>query len=100
MKKFSTCLTLALLFTLVIIAAAFAADPVVVAVPAPPVSWFQSLLPWLSANQVIVGMLLIGILDFIFAINPEWKSNGALHGIYVLLQNRTGATPSTPPAAR
>lgn len=101
MKKFSTYLALPLCFILIIIATAFAVDvaPAIVAVSDPaaasvtPVSWFQSVLPWLSANQVIVGMLLIGILDFIFAINPEWKSNGALHALYVLLQKRT-----TPPA--
>ena len=103
MKKFSSYLALMLCFTLALAAICLAADPAaVVAVPAAPVateSWFMTVLPWLSANQVIVGMLLIGILDFIFAINPEWKSNGVLHVLYVLLQKRTATVDRPVPPA-
>ncbi len=63
-----------------------AADPAAVAV-VPAVTAAGSMtgiITWMQSNQVIVGGLLIAVLDFIFAINPAWKSNGALHFLYTV----------------
>ena len=77
---------------------AFGADAVApVATPAASTNFIGSALGWLTANQGIAGMLVIAIIDFILAINPAWKSNGALHFIYTLAQGKAGQ--QTTPAA-
>ena len=78
------------------VAASFGADAVAVA-PAVP-SGFQAVINWMIANQVIVGMLLVGILDFIFAINPAWQSNTAFHMVYLFAMKIAKKPTDTTPA--
>jgi len=75
-------------------AVCFGAEAVIPAVESSvaPVNAFTSAIAWMQGNQVIVGIFIAAILDFIFAINPEWKSNGALHFIYTLVTR--GKTPA------
>ncbi len=81
-----------MLFVLVMAGVAMAAE--VAAPVATPPSTFAAFMARMQNNQVVVGMLVAAILDFIFAINPEWKSNGALHFLYTVAKGK-----STPPAA-
>lgn len=84
--------------------AAFGADvtaPItvapIVAAPAATANYFQSAVAWMMGNQVVVGALIVAVFDFIFAINPQWKSNGALHFIYTAAQGKAGS--NQPPVA-
>lgn len=102
MKKLVFLFSLAIICT--VSALAFSADPpaVVAAVPsAAPANTFNDVIAWITLHQVIIGALLIGVLDFIFAINPAWKSNGAAHFFYVFAQKLSGksADAPTPPVA-
>jgi hypothetical protein len=82
---------------LITVAVSFGADATVVA-PA-TATGFQSVISWMVANQVIVGMLLIGVLDFIFAINPAWQSNNVAHMIYLFAMKIAKKDTSTTPTA-
>ena len=84
----------ALLLVLVVVAVAFGADatPVAQAAPVAAINSFQAFVSWMMNNQVIVGMLIAAILDFVFAINPDWKSNGALHMIYTMAKSKSNPT--------
>jgi hypothetical protein len=42
---------------------------------------------WLIAHQLVLGGFIIAILDFIFALKPDWESNGILHSIYIFIKN-------------
>lgn len=81
-------IALALIIVLTAIAAVAGTEPVAPSVAA--ASIFQSVITWMQANQVVVGLLIAAVLDFIFAINPEWKSNGALHFIYTIAKGKSG----------
>lgn len=97
MKKFVSMLALSLWFVLAAVGGIMAADAVAPVAAQPNV--FNDVLAWLVSHQVVIGMLLIGILDFIFSINPEWKSNSIGHLVYLFAQKLSGkpADP-TPPA--
>ena len=43
-------------------------------------------LSWITDHQEAVGAGLALILDYIFATNPKWKSNGALHFVQLCAQ--------------
>lgn len=94
--------TLKLLFAvlalcLFTVAASFGADAAVAAPVVP--SGFQSVVNWMMINQVIVGMLIVAIYDFICAINPAWANNGLMHAAYLfgmkLAKKPTDAPPAT-----
>jgi len=96
MKTMKKIFLFTLLAIITLVAVCFGADPVapVAAAPVvvpPAVNTFTSILSWLTANQGVAGMLVVAIIDFILAINPQWKSNGALHFIYTVAQKK--ATP-------
>ena len=42
------------------------------------------MIQFLMSHPAIIGGLLVAFLDFIFAINPMWSSNGILHAIYLI----------------
>ena len=72
------------LFMVLIPVVLMAADAVT-AVSAPDAALTLQTMPtWVVNNQVIIGALIVALLDFIFALNGKWKSNGALHWLYVL----------------
>lgn len=79
---------------LAFVSVCFGADavPVVVPIAAPSTNTFNNVLAWIVNHQVIIGGLLVGILDFIFSINPQWKSNSVGHLIYLFAQKLTGTT--------
>lgn len=41
---------------------------------------------WLMSHQVVLGGLVVGVLDFLFVLKPDWASNGLLHWLYLLGQ--------------
>lgn len=55
--------------------------------------FMQALISWVMAHQAIVSGLLVGILDFVFAIVPSWASNGVLHWIYLQVAKLAGKAP-------
>lgn len=77
---------------------ALGADAVVVAPVVTP-SGFQSVINWMMQNQVVVGMLLVGIYDFICAINPAWANNGLVHAAYLFAMRLAGKPTNTTPVA-
>src|ERR1035437_715823 len=86
-------IVLFVLCLLVVTAVCFGADvvvPVAPVVAVPVTSTFNNVLAWFLAHQVVLGALLIGILDFIFSINPQWKSNSVGHLFYLLAQKMSG----------
>jgi len=85
MKKIISLFTLMLVLFAVV---CFGAD--VAPVAAPATNTFNDVLAWFLAHQVVLGAMLIGILDFIFSINPQWKSNSVGHLIYLFAQKLTG----------
>lgn len=93
MKRFCSILSFSILLLLAFAAFAVGADPVPVtdasAAAAPSLSTFQSAVAWVTAHQAIIFMLIVAVLDFIFALNPKWESNGALHFLYVLAKGKT-----------
>jgi hypothetical protein len=42
----------------------------------------QSVIQFLVSHQVLEGAVVVGVLDFLFAMNKSWESNGVLHWIY------------------
>jgi hypothetical protein len=54
----------------------------------------QQVIQWVVGHQAIVGSLVVGILDFIFAIIPSIDSNGVLHFIYLQAKKLVGQAPS------
>ena len=97
MKSMFSALALVLFVLLALTVPAMAADTAATA-PAATVSTFQSIINWMTTNQVLVGALIVAVLDFIFAINPNWKANGILHFIYDAA-NAKKSTGTTPPSA-
>ena len=98
MKSIARSITATVITMIVMAAAVFAADAPATATTA-TTSTFQEIINWVTGNQVIVGGLIVAILDFIFAINPDWKTNGALHFIYTLAQGRAANSGNTNPPA-
>lgn len=78
-----------ILAALAVTSVCFGVDAVPVAVTS-SASTFNDVLTWLVNHQVVMGMFIIGIYDFICAINPQWKNNGAGHLIYLLGQKMSG----------
>lgn len=50
----------------------------------------QSVIDFMIQHSVVFAGLGVAILDFIFAIKSDWKSNGILHSIYVFFANMLG----------
>lgn len=50
----------------------------------------QSVIQFFQDNQIMFASAGILILDFIFAIKPQWKTSGILHWIYVTLGGKKG----------
>lgn len=57
----------------------------------------QDVINFIVAHQVVVVALVVGLLDFAFAVAPNLESNGVLHALYLWLKS-LGAK-KTPPAA-
>lgn len=93
MRKF---IVFAILMLVSVAAVAFGADVVAVAsAPVPAAAnTFNDVMVWIVGHQVVLGMLIVAILDFIFSINPEWKSNSILHMLYLFAQGRKETTPT------
>ncbi len=47
----------------------------------------QSVIDFIMAHTVVMAGVLVGVLDFIFAMNKSLEANGILHSIYVFLKN-------------
>lgn len=45
----------------------------------------QSVITFVQAHQVVLAAGGIAFLDFLFAVNPSWKSSGVLHWVYIAL---------------
>jgi hypothetical protein len=57
----------------------------------------QNALAWLQSNWVpVVGPALVLVIDWVIGRNPNWKANGILHGIELLIKN--SLPQSQPPA--
>jgi hypothetical protein len=63
--------------------------PVAAAAP----SVLSGLVAWLVAHEVVVSGLVVGLLDFLFALVPSWQSNGILHWVFLQAQNLSGQKP-------
>ena len=44
---------------------------------------------WLVGHQIVVAMLAMAVLDLLFALKPDWASNGLLHLVYLLLVKKS-----------
>lgn len=38
---------------------------------------------WITAHSAVLSALAVAIIDFVFAVAPNLKSNGILHSIYL-----------------
>lgn len=56
----------------------------------------EAAIAWVLAHQGILGALVVGLLDLIFAVIPSWQSNGILHWVLVMAKKIAG---KNPPAA-
>ncbi len=81
---------------ILVIAVAFAsvclADPSPSPIPTQgiPSSLFSTVWAWIMGHQIILGGFLAGAFDFIFALNPKWKSNGVIHWLYLFARKKAG----------
>jgi hypothetical protein len=48
----------------------------------------MSVIQFFQEHQVVAVGLCIALLDFLFALNPKWESNGILHALYVLVKGK------------
>lgn len=46
----------------------------------------MALIQWLIDHQIVLGAMIVGILDFLFAVSPALAGNGVLHQIYVFFK--------------
>lgn len=44
------------------------------------------MITFLSSHSTVLAAFGVGVLDLIFAIKPDWQSNGVLHWILIQLQ--------------
>ena len=56
----------------------------------------QAIIQWVVAHQAVVAGLVVGILDFVFAVSPSLAANGILHQVYLWIASLAG---KAPPAA-
>lgn len=90
-------LFLIMIVTLVAATALCLADPS----PSPSVSAIvaagptgvSAVLAWIDDHRGVIGMLIVGVLDLLFALNPNAESNGILHWIFTLAQGWSNQTP-------
>ncbi len=47
---------------------------------------------WVMSHQAVVAGLIVGLLDLVFALKPNWAANGIVHWIY--LQAKKMLTPA------
>lgn len=47
----------------------------------------QGVIDFVMQHSVVMAGVFVAILDFIFAMKSEWKSNGILHSVYVFFAN-------------
>ncbi len=45
--------------------------------------WLLTAWAFVTEHQTIMSAVAVANLDLLFAIKPEWKSNGILHMIYL-----------------
>lgn len=51
----------------------------------------QALLSWVLAHEAVLSGLAVGILDLVFALNPNANApDGALHMLYLWLKKLVG----------
>lgn len=56
-----------------------------------------TLIAWFTAHPAAVaaaGGAVVSLIDFIFAIKPDWKSNGIFHWVYLQALALAGKTPA------
>lgn len=59
----------------------------------------QAVLSWLIQNQVVTAMMVVAIIDFVFAVNPATQTSGVLHYILDQLHSLLGSV-KPPPAIK
>ncbi len=43
----------------------------------------MAFIQWLMAHELVMAGLVVGVLDFVFAMLPGVESNGIVHWIYL-----------------
>lgn len=46
-------------------------------------AWLITVLKFSGEHQAVLAAFAVALLDLLFAIKPDWKSNGVLHALYV-----------------
>lgn len=46
----------------------------------------MGIVQWVLEHQALVASLVVAVLDFGFALKPDWESNGVVHWLYVQLK--------------
>lgn len=46
----------------------------------------MGIVQWVLEHSGLVAGLVVALLDFGFAVKPDWQSNGVLHWVYVQLK--------------
>lgn len=59
----------------------------------------QALISWIMVHQAVVAGLVVGILDFVFAVAPNLQANGILHQIYLWVKSIGSSAPPAAPSA-
>lgn len=57
----------------------------------------QDVINFILAHQLVIVALVVGLLDFAFAVSPGLESNGILHALYLWLKSLGNKT--EPPKA-
>lgn len=47
----------------------------------------DQVLAWLLAHQALLAGAIVGVLDLLFALQPNWQANGVLHAVYLWLKS-------------
>lgn len=53
----------------------------------------QDVITWILAHQTLLAVAVVGVLDFAFAIKPDWESSGVVHWLYLQAKALTGSKP-------
>lgn len=94
--KYLSIILMFLLFS--VIGAAQAASGTPAATPAAAASGLGGIISWIMAHQVVIGGFIVGVLDLLFALNPNTQApDGLLHALYMFAKNLKGKDNSVPP---
>jgi len=72
---------------------AFAQTAAPVVAPSPSPAGPTGLLAFWQAYQAPIVGFLVALFDLVFALKPQWASNGVLHWVLVQLKVVQGETP-------